>query len=202
MDLTPNEIRNHEFSRTFRGFSCSEVEAFKEAAASALEETRLEIEKLSEEIKVLREKYVGLRNLEDTIRNVVIDAQKNAEQVVADAHKEAEVLKNEARQKRDQIIEEKHRMMAELDTRIHEIEFTRRSFYSRLKAEIEAHLKLIEHVHIPDRKSNNPEPPAENHHQNPEPEPDRQPDSPDSGTDDNIDKIVDQFRQENRMTEE
>ncbi len=49
----------------------------------------------------------------------------------------------EAKVKRDNVIEEKHNKLAELETRIHELEFTRKSFYSRLKSELESYLKLI-----------------------------------------------------------
>lgn len=143
MGLTPNEIRNQEFSSSMRGYTRSEVEAFKEAAAAALEEAKVEVLKLTEENKALGGKYQDLKNLEETLKSSVVEAQKGADQTVKNSKKEAELIITEAKRKRDDIIEEKHRQLAELETRIHELEFTRKSFYARLKSELESYLKLI-----------------------------------------------------------
>lgn len=143
MGLTPNEIRNQEFSSSMRGYTRSEVEAFKEAAATALEEAKVELLKLTEENKALDGKYQDLKNLEETLKSSVVEAQKGADQTVKNSKKEAELIITEAKQKRDKIIEEKHQQLAELETRIHELGFTRKSFYARIKSELESYLKLI-----------------------------------------------------------
>jgi len=143
MGLTPNEIRNQEFSSSMRGYTRSEVEAFKEAAATALEEAKVEILKLTEENKALDGKYQDLKNLEETLKSSVVEAQKGADQTVKNSKKEAELIITEAKQKRDKIIEEKHQQLAELETRIHELGFTRKSFYAKIKSELESYLKLI-----------------------------------------------------------
>lgn len=223
MGFTPNEIRNQEFSKSFRGFSPTEVEAFKEAAATALEEARVENLKLSEERDSFKGRYDELKNVEETLKNVVVEAQKNADKLLENARKEAELIVNEARQKRDQAIEEKQRRIAELDSRVHEIEFTRRSFYSRLKAEIEAHLKLMEQVYIPrrqkmderleqERTQQSPTPPPDEPQLHPEPQDNpsesenaQEPQPVNAGENhenDDIDRIVDQFQQENENKEE
>jgi len=143
MGLTPNEIRNQEFSSSMRGFTKSEVEAFKEAAATALEEAKVEILKLTEEKDSLKSKYQDLKDLEETLKSTVLEAQKGADLTVTNSKKEAELIITEAKHRRDEVIDEKHRALAELETRIHELEFTRKSFYARLRSELESYLKLI-----------------------------------------------------------
>jgi len=223
MGFTPNEIRNQEFSKSFRGFSPTEVEAFKEAAATSLEEAKVELLKLSEERDSYKGRYDELKSVEETLKNVVVEAQRNADRLLENARKEAELIVNEARQKRDRAIEEKQRRIADLDSRVHEIEFTRRSFYSRLKAEIEAHLKLMEQVYIPRRQkmderlgrdineetepSQNPEtaPQFDQHNEPTEAEMMQEPQPVNVGDDkeeDDIDRIADQFRQDNDQKEE
>ena len=49
MELTPNEIRNLKFSSSMRGYNRAEVDSFMEAAATALEEARVALLKVSEE---------------------------------------------------------------------------------------------------------------------------------------------------------
>jgi cell division initiation protein len=146
MGLTPNELRNQEFSSSMRGYTRAEVDAFKEAAAAALEEARVEILKLTEENSVLSGRYQDLKNLEETLKSSVIEAQKGADQTIANSRREAELIIAEARHRRDEIIEERHRYLVELDTRIRELDLTRKSLYGKLRSELESYLKLINQV--------------------------------------------------------
>jgi cell division initiation protein len=146
MQLTPNDIRNQQFSTGFRGYNKAEVDAFKERISAALEETRVEISKMTEEKEMLTRKYEELKKLEETIKKVVIEAQKSGEQIIANARKEAELIVSEGKQRRDRAIDEMHTKLSELETNIHELEFTRKSFYNKLRAEIEAHLKLVDSI--------------------------------------------------------
>jgi cell division initiation protein len=146
MGLTPNELRNQEFSSSMRGYTRAEVDAFKEAAAAALEEARVEILKLTEENSVLSGRYQDLKNLEETLKSSVIEAQKGADQTIANSRREAELIIAEARHRRDEIIEERHHYLVELDTRIRELDLTRKSLYGKLRSELESYLKLINQV--------------------------------------------------------
>jgi cell division initiation protein len=198
MGLTPNEIRNHEFSSSFRGFSQSEVEAFKEAAASALEEAKVEILKLTEEKESLETKYSELKGIEETLKTTVIEAQKNAEQIIANAKKEAELILVESKQKRDTSIEEKHRELSEIETRIHDMGMLRKSFYARLKGEIEAYLKLVSQFESVSSEGN----PSPSNPEQSQPPTDTNPDSQvNQGEKSDIDEIVEQFRRESEGRE-
>ncbi len=197
MGMTPNEIRNQSFSKSLRGYTPREIEIFRETVAAALEEARADLLKATEERENLRGRYEDLKNLEETIKNVVIEAQRNAEQILANAKKEGDLIVEEARNRRDQIIGEKHQYLAELDGKIHEFEYTRRSFYTRLRAEIEAHLKLLEQINLPRRE----EKPS---FAETTPSPIRPEAAPEPGTSgrDDIDRIAEQFRQEVEGKEE
>lgn len=147
MQLTPNEMRNHKFSSSMRGYNKAEIEAFVESAAAALEEARARILQLTEEKESLEGRFEELKRLEETIKMAVIEAQKNAQQIVANANKEAELIVSKAKHNRDKAIDEKYQKMAELEARIKEIEYTKKSFYTTLRSEIEAHLKLIDSIY-------------------------------------------------------
>lgn len=188
MELTPNEMRNHEFSTSMRGFDRAEVRAFIEGAATALEEAKAQILKLKEEKNSLESKYEQLKNLEDTIKSAVLEAQKSANQIVANAKKEAELLVEEAKLERGKSIEENYKKVSELESRIREMEHTKETFYSKLRSEIEAHLKLVDSICPPDKDSFKSEEvsPDENDQDNPELE----------MKDEDIDSVVDQLGEE------
>lgn len=146
MELTPNEIRNQRFSQAFRGYNKTEVDAFLAGVATSLEEARVQAIKLTEEKEALAQRYQELKNIEETIKMAVMEAQRGAELMLSNARKEADLLVAEARRRRDELIEERHRKAAELERRIEELDFTRRSLYTKLRADIGAHLKLLENL--------------------------------------------------------
>ncbi|MBN2226994.1 MAG: DivIVA domain-containing protein [candidate division Zixibacteria bacterium] len=153
MELTPNEMRNQTFAKSFRGYAPTEVDSFRDAAATALEEARVKILKMTEEYQSLKQRFQELKNLEETIKIAVLEAQKNSEQIVANARKEAELIIDQAKHRRDKMIEEKHQRLAELDAQIEKLEFTRKSFYNKLRAEMQAHLKLVDSIYPEDTAS-------------------------------------------------
>ncbi len=146
MEMSPNEMRNQQFSSSFRGFNKAEVEAFKESVSSALEEARVEIQRLNQKSEMLSAKYNELKNLEETIKNAMLEAQKNAEQIVVNARKESELIIAETKRQRDKAVDEKYRILSELEGKIRKLEFTKKSFYSKLRSEIETHLQLVDSV--------------------------------------------------------
>ena len=146
MEITPNEMRNHQFSTSMRGYNKAEVDAFVQGIADALEETRTELQKLKEEKSSVTAKYEELRRIEDSIKAAVIEAQKTADQIKINANKEAELIITEAKQHRDRIVEEQNRRITELETTAHQIDQAKNSFYAKLRSEILAHLKLVDSI--------------------------------------------------------
>ena len=70
MEITPNEMRNHQFGTSMRGYNKAEVDAFVQGTADALEEARAELQELKEEKSSLITKYEELRRIEDSIENI------------------------------------------------------------------------------------------------------------------------------------
>jgi len=224
MQLTPNEMRNQQFTSAMRGYNKAEVDSFRENAANALEEAKTQVLKLTNEQERLSSKYAELKNLEETIKTAVMEAQKNGEQIIRNARKEAELIIKEAKQQRDRIIDEMHKTISGLESKIHELELAKKSFYTKLHAEIEGHLKLVDsiypqvvptpqerHSHEENRDQNQP-PSAVQHHQETAPiehsappvEPkNNRPERPHLDMpDEEIDRIVDQFGEVSQEEEE
>jgi len=153
MEMSPNEIRNQQFSSSFRGYNTAEVDAFKESIAVALEEARAEIQKLTQQYETLSAKYNELKGLEDTIKTAVLQAQKNADQIIANARKESELIIDETKRQRDRAVDEKYRILSDLEGKIQKLEFTKKSFYTKLHSEVEAHLKLVDSAYKSETKS-------------------------------------------------
>jgi cell division initiation protein len=225
MELTPNEMRNHTFPSAMRGYNKAEVDAYIQAAADALEEARARLVALTEEREALENRYSELKAMQDTIKAAVLEAQKSGEEIKANAKKEAELIISEAKHRRDKLIDEKYQKLSEIEARIHELEYTKKSFYNKLRSEIEAHLRLVDSILPPESKSpeqNQPKPtytpepvhepapepvqePAPELTPEPPPEPPREPerDVPRfDARDEDIDNLVDQLGSEPPAEEE
>lgn len=115
MRITPIEIRQKEFERSFRGYSKEDVEAYLNTLAAEWETLLAEqrqkderIKSLEEELKQLREveqgMYKALKNAEETGENVVSQAQQKAELNLKEAEMKAESIIKEARWQAKNII--------------------------------------------------------------------------------------------------
>lgn len=175
MELTPNEMRNHKFPSAMRGYNKAEVDAYIQAAADALEEARAQLVALTEEREALENRYNELKEMQETIKAAVLEAQKSGEEIKANAKREAELIISEAKHRRDKMIDEKYQKLSEVEARIHELEYTRKSFYNKLRSEIEAHLRLVDSILPPDNKNREQNQPKPAYTPEPVPEPTPQP---------------------------
>ena len=133
MKITPIEIRQKDFEKTFRGYDKEEVDAFLQAlsqewerAQDEIKELRKRLEQSESEASRLREVehslFKTLKTAEDTGASLVEQANKSAELHVKEAQMNSEAMLNEARTKARGIVEES--------------ELQARSYYSELKAEL------------------------------------------------------------------
>lgn len=146
MDLSPNDIRNYEFSSQMRGYEKNAVNSFLEQVANSIESLKQDNLKASVEIDSLKSQLAGLRKFEDTIKNAAIDARHNADMTVANAKKEAELIMSKARAEAEEIIRSRSDQVTEIERRIAKIKLTERSYLSRLKTTIESHLEIVNEI--------------------------------------------------------
>lgn len=95
--LTPLDVIHATFSKSIRGYSTQDVDAFKEKVAKAIETLLEENQQMKEKIQVLDEKLRDYNTKEITLQNTLVLAEKSAEERIASAKKEAELIVEEAR---------------------------------------------------------------------------------------------------------
>ncbi len=134
MKITPIEIRQKDFEKTFRGYDKEEVDAFLQALSQEWEKSQDEIKELRKRLEYseseanrLREVehslFKTLKTAEDTGASLVDQANKSAALHVKEAQMNAEGVMNEARSNARGIVEE-----AEMQSR---------RYYSELKEEVQ-----------------------------------------------------------------
>lgn len=150
MKLTPLDIHHQEFRRSIRGYDDKEVDDFLDTVADEFERLFKENIDLSERIEAANEKVRSYQQLETTLHNTLVSAQRSAEEIVATAREEAAGILRDADLKAKEVIHDaltqKQRMTGEL-VRIKEAEEQFRARFARMLEEYQA---SIREVQLPD----------------------------------------------------
>lgn len=137
MAITPNEISNKDFKKVFRGYDIDEVDEFLEQLVDDYEKIYKENLSLKEKINLLNEKIEHYSNIEATLQNTLILAQKAAEQAKENSKRDAELIIKDAQENANNIIRKAEEQVLEINKE-HEI---LKQQYSMFKSRFEGMLK-------------------------------------------------------------
>ncbi len=122
MKITPADILNQKFGLSFRGYDRDEVDAFLELIARDMEDLLRENSFLKDEIEKLNGELARLREMEETIKDTIISAQKMAETFKENAKKESENILNAARLQAEKICFEATKEVAETKAELQKLQ--------------------------------------------------------------------------------
>jgi len=105
MKLTPLDIRRNEFSRAMRGFNREEVESFLTMVADEVEGLIGEHRELARRVGELQKEIDEYRNLERTLMDTLVSAQKAADEMRESSQRESEVILREAHVRAEQAVD-------------------------------------------------------------------------------------------------
>ena len=141
MDITPMDIAHKEFTRGFRGFNSGEVRDFLEQVSGSLEGLMRERATLHQEIESLKASLSRYHNIEDTLQNTLVLAQKTGEEYLSNANRQADLIVAEARNKGQTVQADFARVKAH-----------KNQFLLDFRALLETHLKRVEELQRHDDK--------------------------------------------------
>jgi cell division initiation protein len=104
MKLTPLDIHHKEFRNSLRGYSPEEVDDFLDEVADEFERLFKENIDLSEKLEAASERVRAYADMERTLQNTMVAAQKSADDIGARAEAEAARLVGEAESKAQEIV--------------------------------------------------------------------------------------------------
>lgn len=91
--LTPMDIHDHQFKKAFRGYSENEVDDFLDRVVSDFEKLLRENDRLKNQVNTNEKELEKYRNLEKSINDTLMVAQRTADEVIASARKNADEIK-------------------------------------------------------------------------------------------------------------
>jgi cell division initiation protein len=90
LSISPLDVRNQIFKKKLRGYDADEVKIFLDAVADRMEDMIKERETLEQENSALRERSNTFAELETTLRETMVTAQRISDEAKVNAQKEAD----------------------------------------------------------------------------------------------------------------
>lgn len=142
--LTPNDISNKRFEKSpFGGYKPEEVDSFLSEIAISYEKLYEAKEAAEEKMEVLAEKLEEYRANEDSLRTVLIGAQKLGDNIIRDSKAKAEVIISDAEGQVKQVFSESEGKINKERETLANLQKETAEFKRRLIAMYKQHLELI-----------------------------------------------------------
>jgi len=144
MRITPMDIEQQEFTRSFRGYNEEEVDDFLDKIVKDYEELINENVRLNEEIEKMQEKLKEFSQIEETLRSALLNAQKSAEEMKVRVEDEAKIIiekaEMEAKALKQQVFQREDLVKNEIDN-LRRYKFI---FKEKFKSMLNLYLKMLE----------------------------------------------------------
>lgn len=131
--ITSMEIRNHQFSKSLRGYNQDEVKNLLTVIAQDYETLYVENSQLKESMLRLEHELNRFKKMEETMNSSLIVAQQTADNIKSNAQREADVMVNDAK-----------RRIAEIFLLYQDVTKRLNMFNSELKGQINGQLEMID----------------------------------------------------------
>lgn len=143
MPLTPLDIHNKEFTRSFRGYDEDQVNEFLDQVIKDYETVTREKKELFDRVNELEEKLSHFSSIEKTLNSSILVAQETAEEVKKNADKEAKLIVREAEKNADRLINESISKSRKITNEIEELKKQAGVYRTRFKMLLEAQLEML-----------------------------------------------------------
>jgi len=144
MKITPLDVRQRRFAKSFNGYNAKEIQAFLETVADEFESLHKESIRLREEAKDFQAQLEHHRNREKVLQETMVAAQKVSQEIKAAAQKEADIVLANAEQQAEKIVQSAHQKLVQVMEDINELKRQRVQFESQLRGLLDSHAKLLE----------------------------------------------------------
>ena len=153
MKLTPLDIRHKEFKRGMRGYVDGEVDEFLDEIADEFERLFKENIELSERLETMQEKIDQYRNLEETLQNTLVAAQRSAEELRANAQKEAQLMLSEAELKARQMVNDSYADKQAVEKQIVVLKSSEEDFRFKFRSLLDGYTNQLAEVEAAAKKT-------------------------------------------------
>ncbi len=143
MNLSPLEIRKHEFRMKLRGYDPEEVAAFLDIVSMEYENLVHQNSMLNEKLTMMESQLKKFRNMESTLQETLLSAERSREETLKIAKKQAEIIIREAEVRAAAVLDEGQHSLVRLRNTFNELKMHKDTYLAKLKALVNAQAELF-----------------------------------------------------------
>ncbi|PTJ46812.1 DivIVA domain-containing protein [Mammaliicoccus sciuri] len=143
MAFTPEEIKQKEFSRVHKGVDETEVRGYLQTLSDEIEKLKSDKAHLQSIIDDKEENISRFKAVENTISDVLLQAQKTSEETKHTAVLKADAIIKEAEGRSDQIVNDALQKARHISFQTEDMKRQSKVFRSRFRMLVEAQLDLL-----------------------------------------------------------
>ena len=141
--LTPLDIHNKEFKKSFRGYNEEEVDEFLDKVIKDYEQLYRENIEIKENIDRLNSKLEHYQHMENTLNNTLIIAQETAEEVKFNAKRTTELMIKEAEVQVQKMIDEASNKVRRMSDEYEGLQKQDQIYRMRVRNLVQAQLEIL-----------------------------------------------------------
>ena len=142
--LTPQDIRDQEFKQSPLGYSKDQVNDFLVGIADELETLIRESNELHLENKEARLALTTYGNVEDSLRETLLLAQKIAQETLKTAQNEADIIVRKANTEKEALLFAANQDISQIQNDIRKLHTQRDAMLIKLKGSLRTNLEVLE----------------------------------------------------------
>jgi len=142
--LTPLDIHNKEFRRTFRGYSEEDVDEFLDEVVRDFEALLRENAQLKERAEELGARLSHYRSMEETMNNTLILAQQTADELRESSRRQADLTVREAESRAAELVRRGEEQLRRLQEKAEGAKDRLQELRARLRGMFAGHMELLD----------------------------------------------------------
>ena len=152
LGVTPLDVRQAKFTTAMRGFDRQEVLNFLAEAAEAFDQALRENERLRQEVARLEGSLSQFRDLEGSLKNTLLSAQRLADDMRENAAREAARIVREAEARAEMVVQKAHARLEDVQREIDGLKMKRREAETGIEASISALNHTLQFIREQDQR--------------------------------------------------
>jgi len=146
MKVSPLDLRQVRFRKSFRGFDCAEVAALMTEVADDYEHALREVDQLRQEVAKMEALLEQHREHERDLRNTLMTAQKLSDDIRLNAEAQARQIIREAEGRSDLLLQKTQARLEDVQREIDGMKMKRREVETTLESSITSLKSTLEFV--------------------------------------------------------
>lgn len=146
MNVSPLDLRQQQFRRTFRGFDRVEVTSFLLAVADDYEQALRETDRLRQDVVRMEAVLNEHREHERSLKTTLMAAQRLADDIKGNAEEEAKRVVREAQTRSDLLLEKAQARLEDVQREIDGMKLKRRDVENSIESTIQTLRNTLDYV--------------------------------------------------------